>query len=44
MSNKYLKSLDKITFDNDDTNTTNDDECTCRTSDDGSCSWCDVID
>tara|TARA_Y100000004_G_scaffold142069_1_gene161561 strand:+ start:129 stop:287 length:159 start_codon:yes stop_codon:yes gene_type:complete len=46
--NKYLESLDRITFDTDDTttNTTtnNDDDCTCFTSDDGSCSWCDVID
>ncbi len=44
MSNKYLKSLDRITFDTDDTTTNNDDDCTCFTSDDGSCSWCDVID
>ena len=44
MSNKYLRSLDKITFDTDDTITNNDDDCTCFTSDDGTCSWCDVID
>ena len=42
MANKYLESLDKITFVDDDTDTTINDECTCRTQTD--CAWCDYID
>ena len=40
--NKYLESLDKITFDNDDLNATNNNECVCRTQ--PTCAWCDDTD
>lgn len=40
--NKYLNSLDKITFDNDETITENNNNCTCRTQ--PTCDWCDDTD
>lgn len=39
MSNKYLRSLDKINFDTNDDNDTTNNKCTCKTQ--PTCDWCD---